>query len=66
MRAGEASGRTDEALLRLAEHLERAAELRGAVINALVYPAFLLVGVLGAIRQSTGHKKQTRWTVAPA
>lgn len=49
VRAGEASGRTDEALLRLAEHLERTAELRGAVINALVYPAFLLVGVFGAL-----------------
>lgn len=49
VRAGELGGTLDEALRRLAEYLERAEALRGTVINALIYPAFLLVGVLGSL-----------------
>jgi general secretion pathway protein F len=43
VRAGEASGALAEVLSRLADYLERTAELRGTVTSALVYPAILLV-----------------------
>jgi general secretion pathway protein F len=49
VRAGEAGGSMEETLRRLADYLERAQALRGSVINALIYPAFLLVGVLGSL-----------------
>jgi general secretion pathway protein F len=42
VRAGEASGALDEVLVRLADYLERSAELRGTVSSALVYPMILL------------------------
>lgn len=45
VRAGEAGGALAETLSRLADHLERAAALRSRVVNALVYPAILLVMV---------------------
>ncbi len=43
VRAGEASGALDKVLGRLADYLERVAELRQTVISALVYPMILLV-----------------------
>ena len=43
VRAGEASGALDQVLDRLADYLERLAELRQTVISALVYPSILLV-----------------------
>ncbi|MGH8155277.1 MAG: type II secretion system F family protein [Rhodanobacteraceae bacterium] len=49
VRAGEAGGALDAALARLADYLERARRLRESVIGALVYPAFLLFGVLGSL-----------------
>ncbi|MBN8737078.1 MAG: type II secretion system F family protein [Xanthomonadales bacterium] len=49
VRAGEAGGALDAALARLADYLERARTLRESVIGALVYPAFLLFGVLGSL-----------------
>ncbi|HEY3519534.1 MAG TPA: type II secretion system F family protein [Rhodanobacteraceae bacterium] len=49
VRAGEAGGALDETLKRLADYLERARSLRESVIGALVYPAFLLFGVLGSL-----------------
>ncbi|HQX90967.1 MAG TPA: type II secretion system F family protein [Thermomonas sp.] len=45
VRAGEAGGSLHETLQRLADYLERASALRGRVINALVYPAILLLMV---------------------
>ncbi len=42
VRAGEAGGSLDDTLRRLADYLERSRELRGSVINALIYPAFLV------------------------
>ncbi len=45
VRAGEAGGSLQETLARLADYLERARELQGKVINALIYPAILLVMV---------------------
>ncbi|GAP67131.1 general secretion pathway protein F [Mizugakiibacter sediminis] len=49
VRAGEAGGSLEETLKRLAEYLERSRALRETVTNALVYPAFLLTGVLGSL-----------------
>ncbi len=49
VRAGEAGGSLEDTLRRLADYLERAQQLRGSIVNALIYPAFLLVGVLGSL-----------------
>ena len=49
VRAGEAGGSLEETLRRLADYLERAQELRGSIVNALIYPALLMVGVLGSL-----------------
>lgn len=49
VRAGEAGGSLDDTLRRLADYLERAQALRGSIINALIYPAFLMVGVFGSL-----------------
>ena len=49
VRAGEAGGSLDDSLQRLAGYLERSQTLRGDIINALIYPAFLLAGVLGSL-----------------
>ncbi|HYY16421.1 MAG TPA: type II secretion system F family protein [Gammaproteobacteria bacterium] len=46
VRAGEAGGAVDSVLMRLAEYMERARELRDTVSSALIYPAILL-GVAG-------------------
>ncbi|MFT3763169.1 MAG: type II secretion system F family protein [Pseudoxanthomonas sp.] len=43
VRAGEAGGGLHEALQRLADYLERNRALKGRVVNALIYPAILLV-----------------------
>jgi len=45
VRAGEAGGSLQETLQRLADYLERSRALKGRVINALIYPAILLVMV---------------------
>lgn len=45
VRAGEAGGSLEDTLQRLADYLERARALRGRVINALIYPAILIVMV---------------------
>jgi general secretion pathway protein F len=49
VRAGEAGGSLDDTLRRLADYLERAQALRGSIVNALIYPAFLMVGVFGSL-----------------
>ncbi len=49
VRAGEAGGSLEGTLRRLADYLERAQALRGSIVNALIYPAFLMVGVLGSL-----------------
>jgi len=43
VRAGEAGGSLHDTLQRLADYLERSSALKGRVINALIYPAILLV-----------------------
>ena len=47
--AGEASGSLDTILMRLAEFLEAAADLRARVSSALTYPIIMLVVVLGVM-----------------
>ncbi|MCU7646549.1 type II secretion system inner membrane protein GspF [Pseudomonas piscis] len=47
--AGEAAGVLDQSLGQLASYLERTQAIRTEVINALIYPAFLVVGVLGSL-----------------
>jgi len=42
VRAGEAGGSLDDTLRRLADYLERSRELKSSVINAMIYPAFLV------------------------
>jgi general secretion pathway protein F len=49
VRAGESGGGLDSALARLTDYLERSRELRGRVINAMIYPAILVVLVLGSL-----------------
>jgi general secretion pathway protein F len=49
VRAGEVGGSLEDTLRRLADYLERSQELRGSIINALIYPAFLMVGVFGSL-----------------
>lgn len=49
VRAGEAGGNVHEALRRLADYLERSARLRSRVINALIYPAILLLLIGGSL-----------------
>ena len=49
IQAGEAGGALPESLQQLVDYLERSQTLRGEVINALIYPAFLVVGVLGSL-----------------
>lgn len=47
--AGEASGKLDESLGRLAQTLDRAEALRQTIVSSLVYPALLLVVATGVI-----------------
>lgn len=42
VRAGEAGGSLDDTLARLGDYLERSRLLRSSVVNALIYPAFLV------------------------
>lgn len=47
--AGEANGRLDTALARLADTLERARLLRETIVSAMIYPALLLTIATGVI-----------------
>lgn len=49
VRAGEVSGSLQATLKRLAEYMERAAQVRASVINALIYPAILMTVVVIAL-----------------
>jgi general secretion pathway protein F len=49
VRAGEVGGSLDSTLTRLAEYLERAKSLKESVVNALIYPAILVVMVFAAL-----------------
>jgi type II secretory pathway component PulF len=43
VRAGSEGGFMEDALRRIAEYMERQAELRGRIVSAMAYPVFLLV-----------------------
>jgi len=47
MRAGETGGVLDQVLLRLADNLENQQEFRGKVKGALIYPAIIIIGMIG-------------------
>ncbi|MDT7933688.1 MAG: type II secretion system F family protein [Sphingomonadaceae bacterium] len=47
--AGEANGRLDVALVRLADALERAEKLRETIISSLIYPALLIAVAIAVI-----------------
>ncbi len=49
VRAGEAGGSLDDTLSRLADYLERSANLKASVINAMIYPAFLVGMVITSL-----------------
>src|SRR5579863_6652235 len=49
VRAGEIGGSLDVTLARLADYLERAKALKESVVNAMIYPAILVVMVFAAI-----------------
>lgn len=49
VRAGEVSGSLTDTLKRLAEYLERSRQLQGTIVNALIYPAILVVMVILAV-----------------
>ena len=49
VRAGEASGKLDEILPYLADHVERDYEVRAKIRGALTYPAFVITGFLIAM-----------------
>ncbi|RJQ56609.1 MAG: type II secretion system F family protein [Nitrospiraceae bacterium] len=46
---GEETGKLDESLSEVAVHLQRMEDLRSAMIRALIYPVFALVGTMGAL-----------------
>jgi len=46
---GEETGRLDESLSDVAVHLQRMEDLRTAIIRALMYPTFALLGTTGAL-----------------
>jgi type II secretory pathway component PulF len=46
---GEETGRLDESLTDIAIHLQRMEDLKSAIIRALMYPVFALVGTTGAL-----------------
>ncbi len=47
MKAGEASGKVDETLLRLAETLEEQLDFKAKIRGAMVYPAIVITATLG-------------------
>ncbi|QVL18974.1 type II secretion system F family protein [Pseudomonas qingdaonensis] len=49
VRAGEASGTLGDTMAQLAAYLERTQSQRSELISALIYPAFLVAGVMGSL-----------------
>lgn len=49
IRAGEASGTLDLVLARLAETLEAEREFKGKVQGAMIYPAIIIIGMVGVV-----------------
>ena len=55
VRAGEVGGSLDDTLKRLADYLERSKALKESVINAMIYPAILILMVVGALGLLVGY-----------
>ncbi|MDR1076973.1 MAG: type II secretion system F family protein [Xanthomonadaceae bacterium] len=55
VRAGEVGGSLQDTLQRLADYLERTQTLKGRVVNALIYPAILLLVVGAALLFLMGY-----------
>src|SRR5690606_32534826 len=55
VRAGEVGGSLDDTLKRLADYLERSKALRESVINAMIYPAILVLMVVSALLLLLGY-----------
>lgn len=55
VRAGEAGGSLHDTLQRLGEYMERSNALRNRVINAMIYPAIVMVVVGGALLFLLGY-----------
>jgi len=49
VRSGEASGKLSEILLKLANNLEKQREFKGKIKGALIYPAIVIVGMIGVM-----------------
>lgn len=49
VRAGEASGALDKVLLRLAKHMEWSRGIRAMAVQALIYPAMLMLALVGLV-----------------
>lgn len=49
VRAGEISGRLDQALSQLTDYLEKMADLRRKLVGAMTYPSFLIIFTVGAV-----------------
>jgi len=49
IRAGEASGKLNEILLKLAENMEKQHELNGKIKGSMVYPIIILMSMVGVI-----------------
>ena len=47
VKSGEASGKLNEILLRLADNLEKSREFKSKIKGALIYPALVVVGMIG-------------------
>lgn len=47
VRSGETSGRLDEVLIYLADEMEKDYDMMSKIKNAMIYPAFVLTGLLG-------------------
>ena len=61
VRAGEIGGSLDATLARLANYLERAKALRESVVNAMIYPAILIVMVFArAVRAADFRRAAVR------
>lgn len=49
IQAAETAGLLDKVLIRLADNLEKQAHLRSTIQGALIYPAIVLIGMVGAV-----------------
>lgn len=49
VKSGEASGKLNDILLRLAENLDKERELKGKITSALIYPAIITLAMIGVM-----------------